>query len=687
MMGRGVAGIRVLAVALVAMVWVGCSVIGGGLGGPSDAERRDWERVAVQLDSDPESARAALEAFVATWPGGAFEPDARLRLGDLALADGATEAALVHWYRITRFAPRSPVADAARVRVADVEWRLGNMEEAQNALSRVDFERLGPLDRRNAYRMAAGVASDPADQVRWLVLYRAELEDPAELDAADDAIDAALSAVEDGDLERLAGRLGDDPTVARVWLVSAERALDADDLDAASDALEKVRVMPLSPRYATRLSGAVELQLRTRGASDIAALPTFSEAAAAPMPVTEGAVGSIGVVLPLTGRYARFGEESLYGVLLAAGIFDADAGSLDVNTPAPLRVVVRDSAGDPARAAAGVRELAEDERVSAIVGPLVSAECEAAAGAAEEAGIPLLTLTSRDQIAALRPFVFRVRTRPVEETQLLVEKARALGAERFAILYRKDPYGRGLRGLFWDAVEAKGGRVVSVAGYDPDATDFSDPIRRLVGYELLDGEQRKLLGERKEMLRRAKKLPVDEARALRVEARELVTRDGGPLPPIVDFDALFIADSFENVVLITPQLAFEEATGARLLGPEGWYDPDLVRIGREHVEGAIFAAHYFPESEVSFVRDFADRYDRTFLRRSNVFAAQAFDATNLVLVQLARGFESRRAVRDGVLATEAYPGVAGVLSVGADGNAQKRPYLLGVERGRIVQHD
>ena len=85
-MRRGVAGIRVLAVTLVAMVWVGCSVIGGGLGGPSDAERRDWERVAVQLDSDPESARAALEAFVATWPGGAFEPDARLRLSGFGKA-------------------------------------------------------------------------------------------------------------------------------------------------------------------------------------------------------------------------------------------------------------------------------------------------------------------------------------------------------------------------------------------------------------------------------------------------------------------------------------------------------------------------------------------------------------------------------------------------------------------------
>ena len=45
----------------------------------------------------------------------------------------------------------------------------------------------------------------------------------------------------------------------------------------------------------------------------------------------------------------------------------------------------------------------------------------------------------------------------------------------------------------------------------------------------------------------------------------------------------------------------------------------------------------------------------------------------------------REALRDGLLTTRAYPGVTGVLSMRSDGNASKRPYLLAVERGRIVQ--
>jgi hypothetical protein len=68
-----------------------------------------------------------------------------------------------------------------------------------------------------------------------------------------------------------------------------------------------------------------------------------------------------------------------------------------------------------------------------------------------------------------------------------------------------------------------------------------------------------------------------------------------------------------------------------------------------------------------------------------VFAAQSYDAANLVLVQLAHRRSSRDAVRDGILATHGYPGVAGVLSMGPDGNARKLPFLLEVKGGEVVQ--
>jgi len=272
--------------------------------------------------------------------------------------------------------------------------------------------------------------------------------------------------------------------------------------------------------------------------------------------------------------------------------------------------------------------------------------------------------------------------------EVLVDHAvNVLNAQRFAILYPRDGYGRGLRRLFWEAVEKQGGRIVGVSSYDPDATDFADPIRRLVGFTLLSEEEEEGLEEREEMERRARRLPAEEAAALREEARAITGPEGEALPPIVDFDALFIPESHEKVVLIAPQLAFHEAVGTTLLGPSSWYHPDLVRIAREHVEGAIFAAHFYPDSALAFVRAFTERYEQAYAGPPDVFAAQAYDAANLVLVQLARGRGSREAVREGVLAVRDYPGVTGVLSMRADGNARKRPFLLAVKSGRIGQLD
>jgi ABC-type branched-subunit amino acid transport system substrate-binding protein len=367
-------------------------------------------------------------------------------------------------------------------------------------------------------------------------------------------------------------------------------------------------------------------------------------------------------------------------VLLAAGVF----GAADAQAP-ELRIVVRDSQGQAAQAAAAVRELAADDEIAAIVGPLLSGECEAAAAAAQELRVPLLTLTAREEIVRGRDYVFRLRTRPAEETALLVDHARALGASRFAILYRDDAYGRGLRGLFWDAVESRGGRVVAVSSYPPDAKDFAEPIRRLVGYSLLDDDERALIARRESILQKARRLPPTEALALRSEAQSIRRADGAPLPPIVDFDALFVPETAEGLVLIAPHLAFHEVIGARLLGPDGSYGPDVVRLAGEHIEGALFVSHFFAQSPIPYVHEFSERYRQSFGTEPAVFAAQSYDAANLVLVQLAHRRSARDAVRDGILGVSGYPGVAGVLSMDPDGNARKRPFLLQVEHGKIEQ--
>ena len=667
---------------LLAALWL-CACAGalGGAPAATPAEQRAWEASQKEVARSPAAGRAALTSFLASWPDAAFADAARLQRGDLLLASGDAPAALADFQEVVRHSPRSQEADVARVRIARLELARGAAKAARDNLSSVRLARLGAADRAEAYRLLADSAESGVSRVVWLSKLRAETPQAAE--AIDAQIESSLARLSESELAQLGKELGDAPPAASVALARSERLLDAGDLEAARASLERAESLPLPPATAERLAALRErLAHRATATAQVEALPGFAAAAARGLPDTSGARGALGVVLPLSGPYAAFGEESLRGVLLAAGIFGGEGGA-----DAPLRIAVRDSQGQPAAAAAAVRELAADPEISAIVGPLVSAECEAAAAAAEELGIPLLALTAREEVVRDRSWVFRLRTRPSEETELLAERARALGAERFAILYRDDAYGRGLRSLFWDAVEAQGGRVVGVASYPPGTKDFSEPIRRLVGYELLDNQEKALIARRESMLQRARRLPLAEAIALRSEAQAIRRADGSPLPPIVDFDALFVPENADGVVLIAPHLAFQEVTGVRLLGPDGWYDRDLVRLGGEHVEGALFVSHFFPDSPVGYVKEFTQHYRETFGSEPAVFAAQSYDAANLALVQLAHRRARREAVRDGILRISAYPGVAGVLAMGADGNARRRPYLLQVVHGEIVQVD
>lgn len=693
-----------------AALTLSCSSLGSSRPAASADEQ------AALVAAETSQGTVDLEAFIEKYPNSSLADDAAWLLALRARDDGDMEQA-ERWLNVViqRYSDEDR-ADSARLALAEIEHARGNDPASRSLLARLRLTQMTDKEQQRAYQLLADTATSPLQRLRWLAPMRAKAvagEDFDTVAGIDREIDVLLEGMPVADLEQASEKLDEQIPAARAQLVLAERALDAGELEDASRFIDRATEMELAPEYEDRIEQILlHLELRDQIYAQKDRLPTFADVAKLPPPRTEGANGSVGVVLPLSGPFALYGEQSLKGILLAARIFDetgvvasmaaeaGDTGSDFASVGAEpslgaaleeatgVRVVVRDSGGTAEGAARAVRELADDERVSAIVGPLLSGESEAAGREAEAAGIPLIALTSREEVPRERENVFRLRTTPSDEVTHLVDLAMdQRGARRFAILYPQDNYGRGMRLRFWQAVDRRGGHVVAVSSYDPKATDFAASIRRMIGYELLTRDEQVALEERADTLRRARRLEPEEAAEVRIEAYEALGPEGDPLPPIIDFDALFIPDSHQNVVLVTPQLAFHEITGVQLLGPGAWVHPDLVRIGRNHVRGAIISAPFHAESNFVFVSRFVERYTTTYGQEPDLFAAQAFDAANLVLVQLAAGRDSREDVRDGVLRTQGYPGVSGVTTFMSDGNARKRPYMLGVRRGEIISLD
>ena len=92
----------------------------------------------------------------------------------------------------------------------------------------------------------------------------------------------------------------------------------------------------------------------------------------------------LGVAVPLSGNYKRWGEAILQGIGLALG-----EGS-------GVKLAIRDTRGEPAGAAQAIETLALEEGAIVVIGGVTNAEAERAAAAAEELAIPFISLSRQE---------------------------------------------------------------------------------------------------------------------------------------------------------------------------------------------------------------------------------------------------------------------------------------------------
>ena len=707
---RSVAGRVVIGIALA---WsTACAVPGLAPESVPDDQRAAFESALRPTSADPASARAGLEAFLKKYPASPKADDAILRLAEIAFESGRQEEG-VRWLGtiLTQY-PGSDREPSARLRLAELEYGRDRRVAARGLIAPVDFPRLSDEDQRAALRLRVSLSQTPVERMENLAQLQTSLREAAkrgytaagepspletQLRGVDQEVDELIANAAPAELDSMLEALDRRPPAAAIAIELARRAVEGGEVTQAEERLARAKRLARGREQRATVK-ALEMRLaegpaNVAAAASLAPLRELSESARLD---TRGAQGTLGVVLPLSGDFAEFGEASLRGILLATQVFEVGEGdgsaSVRVETDrrdrANVRLVVRDSASDPAKTAAAVRELALMDDVVAIVGPIFSDEVVAAAEVAESEGVPLVTLSNREDVTAGRTFVMRTRTTPADEVNVLVNHAvDELAAKRFGVLYPRTRYGRGLRKLYWDAVVARGGKLVAMASYAPDETDFSNVIKEMVGFRFLSSGERQAIATRDLAVEAARSLPATQAATARRVAFESTGPGGEPLPPVVDFDVLFVPDSAEAVAMIAPGLALQGVSGVRLLGSSDWLDADLLRSSDRHVAGAIISTPFFAASDVGVVREFVDAYQRTFAAQPDAYAAQGYDAASLLMQQLATKRRDRTSLREGLLAVRGFPGASGSLTMLPDGNARRRPFLLEVSGQRFVPLD
>ncbi len=310
---------------------------------------------------------------------------------------------------------------------------------------------------------------------------------------------------------------------------------------------------------------------------------------------TEEVGGEIGCLLPLTGSYAKVGEQVRQGMELAAA-------------EGHWRLVIKDCQGDPVVAARLVKELADDEQIKVLVGPVVSVSAVAAAQAAQTQGLPIITMTQRKDITGFGHLVFRdFLTAPQQVRALVNHTANRLGLKRYAILYPESTYGQTFARLFQEEVHRAGGLIVTQVSFPDDSQDFSPAVTTL-------------------------------AQAY---------RSGPEAAPA--FEALFIPDDGHTVVALVEQLAPANLAAVRLLGTNLWNSPEIVSL--DALQGALFPEAFFPNDPAPETRAFVDAYRLRYSRDPTYMAAQGYSTIKLAVAALSGSPRSDRSEVASRLAT------------------------------------
>jgi ABC-type branched-subunit amino acid transport system substrate-binding protein len=388
--------------------------------------------------------------------------------------------------------------------------------------------------------------------------------------------------------------------------------------------------------------------------------------AAQPAP-RHSSAGQVGILLPLSGDYAHVGEQLLDALTLA----------LDDQPGATWTVV--DSAGDPLVAAARVAELAANPAVIAVVGPVGAAESRAAAEAAAQRRLPLLTLTSVEGIEELGPTIFRLRTSVEQQARRIARIALdELRLDRLAVLYPDDDFGTRAMRAFVDEVVTSGARVTALESY-PSARD-GESESGFVDHRAVDDAVELLIQRRR---RRLTGRPFERTPRTRPSRR---TRR-----PSVDFEGLFIPDFHPQVGVLVHFLAFYEVglgDRVQLLGLSSWAGPGL-RLGAPLVAGALFVQVFHRHFYDDTVAQLVARYDTAYERAPSEAEAQAYDGLTFLLEVLAElpasdAAAARALLPRALIEAAERSGLCGPMSFSATGAVVRPLTLFGADEDGYI---
>ncbi len=617
-------------------------------------EEKDYDEIERLFARNLYSAtETKVLSFFQLYPNSQFIPSVENIYGLLLLQTKKPAEAALHFRKATTLNSKHPsFVNSVYFNLATAELEANEIQNAEATTQKINLQELNLANRIKVYYLKANLFDKkglPLETCRQLLTGAKILPDP------DSQNTKKLFAQRlDQELEKL------------IPIQAVENLLqEFNDSPLADSLLFKLGTTKLPLGH----TGNEETYLRTL----ITQFPQSSYYAAASellsqvqskLPVNSR---TIGILLPVKGKFGKFGLKSLQGIQLAFGIFN-------ISTPdSKIKLVIEDSGETPEQALNGFNRLIFKHQVVAVIGPMLTKGVDQVAQRAQELGVPLISLARRE--STFQDYVFQGGlTQQLQAQQIAQYAFHSLGARRFAMIYPNEKIGLESSQSFWDTIQALGGKIVGAETYNPGETDFRQVVDKLSG--LYYGEAR---SHELELL-------AQERAANKIIRKTRKNEQFYRLKPIVDYDAVFIPDDPRIAGQILPTFAYRDVENVKFLGTSSWNSSEFLSRAQSYAEHATFVDAFFPHTDLGLAKAFTDEYQSTYAQEPSSLEALAYDA-GLILKNIITSSSknlSRSELRDQLKLIHEFPGVTGKISY-RNGQFFRELTVIRVKNGNFLK--
>ncbi len=352
----------------------------------------------------------------------------------------------------------------------------------------------------------------------------------------------------------------------------------------------------------------------------------------------------IGAIFAVTGGASFLGGPEARSAEMVVEEINK-AGGINGNT---IELIIKDSGASPEKAISFAKQLIEEDKVLAIIGPSTSGETMKLKKIAEQGKIPLISCGAAEVIVnPVASYVFKTPQKDSFAVQKIYGEMNKMGIKKIAVVAGNTGFGKAGKKQLLDAAEKFGIEVAAAETYDKKATDLTALVAKLMA----DKEIQAVVN-----------WSIVPAQAI---IAKNMRQAGWEVP-------LFQSHGFGNIKYV-------EAAGA---AAEGIIFP----------AGRLLIADSLPDSnpQKALLLKYKNDYESKYKEAASTFGGHGYDAITVLIAAIENGGADRDKIRDAIEKLDGFPGTGGVFTYSPEdhnGLGIDSFVMLTVKDGKFVPYE